>query len=84
MGIQFYFLMLHPFFIINCFISKAVHDMTTTYAILVLDRGRNAKQFENSNSDPIGHGNRAAAIEKWVIVDISTRAHFCMQDTIEN
>ena len=43
---------------------------------------RNAKQFENFSSDPIGNGNRAAAIEKQVLVDISTPANFCMQDTI--
>ena len=41
----------------------------------------NAKQFDIFSSDPIGNENRAAAIEK--LVEISTPAHFCMQDTID-
>ena len=39
--------------------------------------------MENFSSDPIGNENRAAAIEKKVIVDISTLTHFWMQDTID-
>ena len=45
---------------------------------------RNAKQFDNSSSDPIVNENRAAAMEKQFIVYIITPAHFCMQDTIDH
>ena len=47
-----------------------------------ITRQKNAKQFDHFSSDPIGNENRAAAIEKQVTEDISTPAHFCMQDTI--
>ncbi len=44
---------------------------------------KNAKQFENVSSDPIGNENRAATIEKQATMSINTPAHFCMQDTID-
>lgn len=42
----------------------------------------NAKQWKNYCKDPIGNENQAASIEKCILLDISTLAQSCMQDTI--
>ena len=82
------FIVLSPFAYTRSFLYKqSLYKQTSTPHDKNLSNSstgqRNAKQFENSSSDPNVNENRKAAIKKQVIVDISTPAHFCMQDTID-